>query len=195
MQNATVILTMLVAILAGCSTSPVASLPETESLQPTVAEIATAYPTYRKITDTEVYVNLELAMLCRGANQTEVEAAQIKHGPHANTAILIYMNPPAAEAFKAGARLYPVGAVIVKHKSIHSYRDSASGEWIRGSDNGVGGMVKRPAGFDPAHGNWEYFYFENVTQIESGRINSCIQCHEATKSTDYVFGTWRKTGD
>jgi hypothetical protein len=55
-------------------------------------------------------------------------------------------------------------------------------------------MVKRSSGYDAKHGDWEYFYFENPAKIESGRISSCVQCHDSAKKQDYVFGTWRKTG-
>jgi len=182
-------------LLTGCSTSPGAKSSATNAVEPAIADIAIAYPTYHKVTDKEVYVNPELAMLCRGASQKEVEAARVKHGPHANTAILIYMNPPAAKTFSAGFGPYAVGSVVVKRKSIHGYIDQKSGGWIRNVDSGVGGMVKRSAGYDPKHGDWEYFYFEDVSKIESGRIDSCIQCHESAKATDYVFGSWRKTAD
>ena len=29
-------------------------------------------------------------------------------------------------------------------------------------------MIKRPPGYDPQHGDWEYFYFEQPTTVESG---------------------------
>ena len=76
-------------------------------------------------------------------------------------------------------------------------------------------MIKRADGFDPAHGDWEYFCSAHVPgladdpavaqsavaqvkpagKIESGRIASCVQCHEAAKRTDYVFGTWADPGN
>src|SRR5437667_9992461 len=128
-------------------------------------------------------------MLCRGASKEVVDAARIKFGPHANTGIVIYMNKLAGEAFSTNASVFPVGSVVVKQKSIRGYFDN-EGKRIRDSDTGVGGMVKRAAGYDPKHGDWEYFYFEDARKIESGRISSCVRCHESAKSKDYVFGTW-----
>ncbi len=156
-----------------------------------IAEIAAEYASYHKLTDKEVYVNPALAMLCRGASREEVESARITHGPHANTAILVYMNEPAAQAFSSRTNVYAVGSVIVKQKRIHGYWDRNSGKRVASAENGVGGMVKRAAGYDPAHGDWEYFYFEDKSKIQSGRIQSCVQCHEGAKDKDYVFGTWR----
>lgn len=138
-------------------------------------------------------MNPELAMLCRGASKEEVERARLKFGPHANTGIVIFMNPSAANAFATNGSVYPIGAIIVKQKTIHGYTDK-NGKRIHEPDNGIGGMIKRPAGYDPRNGDWEYFYFEDAKKIESGRITSCVQCHSSAKDKDYVFGTWRKTG-
>ncbi len=51
--------------------------------------------------------------------------------------------------------------------------------------------MKRSAGYDPEHGDWEYFYFEDRKKIESGPIASCIQCRSSAQAHDYVFGNWR----
>src|SRR5580658_1646182 len=67
--------------------------------QPSVSEVAASFTNFSLITKNVVFVNPELAMLCRGASKEEVEAARIKFGPHANTGILIYMNKLAADAF------------------------------------------------------------------------------------------------
>lgn len=92
------------------------------------------------------------------------------------------MNDLAATAFRSGSNAYPVGAVVVKQKHKHYGKDVS----------GVGGMVKRSTGYDPQHGDWEYFYFEDPQKIESGRLASCVQCHDAAKQGDHVFGTWDK---
>lgn len=58
--------------------------------------------------------------------------------------------------------------------------------------NGVGGMVKRSSGYDPNHGDWEYFFIDDVAKIESGRIAACRNCHDTAKASDHVFGTWSR---
>lgn len=181
------IILFLLATLSGFSQSGA----QTNST-PSIAEIAVAYTNFQQITKDVVLVNPMLAMLCRGASKAEVDAAGMRFGPHANTGILVFMNDPAATAFRTNAARFPVGAVVVKQKTVHGYTDK-SGKRVVGN-NGVGGMVKRSPGFDPKHGDWEYFYFENPKQIQSGRITSCVQCHDSAKDKDYVFGTWNKTG-
>lgn len=182
---------LLIALTFGCAKPLPPSTFKLEYSGPSIAGIVANYTNYSKMTEGHVAVNPELAMLCRGATQAEVEAARIKYGPHANAAILIYMNGRAARAFREGVIPYPTGAVIVKEKMLGGYITSDGGLSHDALD-GVGGMVKRAAGFDPAHGDWEYFYFDDKKKIESGPISSCIKCHESAKSGDYVFGAWRK---
>lgn len=55
---------------------------------------------------------------------------------------------------------------------------------------GLGGMIKRPAGFDPEHGDWEYFYANGETHLQSGPIATCVDCHTSASDRDYVFGKW-----
>ncbi|HEY9509035.1 MAG TPA: cytochrome P460 family protein [Verrucomicrobiae bacterium] len=102
------------------------------------------------------------------------------------------MNNQAAAAFRTNAPRFPVGAVIVKQKTVNGYTGNDGKRVVQ--DNGVGGMIKRAPGFDPKHGDWEYFYFENPKKIENGRIASCVKCHDSAKNKDYVFGTWNRAG-
>jgi hypothetical protein len=116
--------------------------------------------------------------------------AHQQHGPHAFCSVNIYMNEVAATAFEQSASPYPVNSVIVKEKWASA--DSPDHIHLQGSNlpDGVGGMIKRPPGYDPDHGDWEYFNFENPNKIESGRISSCVQCHQSAEKTDHVFGNW-----
>lgn len=185
---------MVAAGLAGCSKVPLAAPAAPQAARPTVATIAAEYQSYRKMTESDVFVNPELAMRCIPVTRQQVEAARGKQGPHAHSAIRVYMNEVAASAFARGGAAYPPGAVIVKQKTLLPTWDGKASERGGALENGVGGMVKRPTGFDPAHGDWEYFYFDDPAKIEAGRMGSCIACHKAAKHTDYVFGTWTTRG-
>ena len=187
-------ITLALACIALAGSSRIASdhLPVERATEISVSEVAYNCSRYRKITKEEVLVNPDLAARCVGVSQSTMEAVRARFGPHANAGILIYMNDAAAEAFDKGT-LFPMGAVVVKCKSLHRYR-GGDGKWAQHASKGVGGMVKRAPGYDPWHGDWEYFYFDEPTKIESGRITSCVSCHESAKSTDYVFGTWRRSG-
>ena len=185
------IFVLLAAALSAFSQStPTSSPTKPAGGDPSVSEITASYTNFQRMTKDPVYVNPELAALCRGISKEEVDAARVRLGPHANTAIVIFMNKQAAEAFNTNASVFPVGSVIVKQKTIFGY----PGRLTHGKDEGVGGMVKRTAGYDPGHGDWEYFYTENSLPVRSGPMQSCVQCHTAAKDKDYVFGTWRKIG-
>lgn len=179
---------VLLSSLIACSITAASAQQAPADRPPTVAEIAVAYPSYQKLTEFPVYVNSELAVQCAPTRPAQIDAAKATHGPHAIAGILVFMNEPAARVFAARRGTYPVGSVIVKHKTLGYAMPPPAGP----VSHGVGGMVKRAPGFDPEHGDWEYFYFEDPAKIESGRIGTCVQCHDGAKNTDYVFGTWRK---
>lgn len=149
--------------------------------EPLVREIAESYTHLTRVTKEPVPIDPEFSGACAPAVTVRWEESQQAHGPHAKTSLTIYMNPPAAEAFAARpAKPYPVGSVIVKEKRAFTSQ----------ARDGVGGMVKRPPGYDPQHGDWEYFYFQDPARIESGRIAACVQCHSGAAGRDHVFGDW-----
>jgi hypothetical protein len=184
---------LIVALLVASGCKPSESAQESTATQEVkVQDVARDYARLIAMTPKPVFVNPELAMLCRGASQKEVEAAAKTLGPHAHTSVRIFMNDQAAEAFKQKAQMYPVGSVVVKEKQgLHYW---AKGEGYKGTKthSGVGGMIKRAKGYDPDHGDWEYFYFEDPARIESGKIASCVQCHAGAAEKDYIFGNWAK---
>jgi hypothetical protein len=175
--------------LFGCNPPDDAAGP-TSNDQPDVRDIAKSYHDLKLMTKEPVFVDPGLAMLCRGATQGEVEAARKVSGPHAHTEVKIYMNDRAAGAFGKPKTVYPIGSVIVKEKNALDYWSTTQSHKSVSANDGVGGMIKRAAGYDPAHGDWEYFYFEDSRKIESGKISSCVQCHSGAAGKDYVFGGW-----
>ncbi|MGV3757359.1 MAG: cytochrome P460 family protein [Verrucomicrobiota bacterium] len=156
-----------------------------------VTDVAANFTTYRKMTDRAAEIDPYISFRCSPIMKDEVAEARLEHGPHANTAILVYMNDLAAGTFTNRAQFYPVGSVIVKQKVIKGYYDEKYRQ-LASRSNAVGGMIKRPVGYDPAHGDWEYFYFEKPAKIERGRLATCVKCHSYAQTTDHVYGTWQK---
>lgn len=150
--------------------------------EPLVREIAESYTHLTRVTKNPVPVDPQLSYLCAPAvGAASWDEAKRVHGPHAETTVTIYMTPQAAAAFAGRpSKPYPVGSVIVKEKRAI----------LAQAQDGVGGMVKRQPGYDPQHGNWEYFYFQDPARIESGRIATCVQCHAGAAGKDHVFGDW-----
>jgi cytochrome P460 len=157
---------------------------------PDIQQIAESYRKLNSMLPHAVSVDPAFAAMCRSVSPEEIQEAAQLNGPHARAYVQIYMNEQAAAAFKQASAQYPAGSVIVKEKaSVPEVSDGANPQPAKPSD-GVGGMIKRPPGYDPEHGDWEYFYFENANKIESGRISSCVQCHQSAEKTDHVFGNW-----
>jgi len=91
----------------------------------------------------------------------------------------LYASPAAMPAVTNRLSAFPVGAVIVKEKLADD-----------GKVSGVGGMIKRAAGYNASNGDWEYFYYGKPGEFSSGRLRSCIDCHRAAKTNDYVYSLW-----
>jgi hypothetical protein len=104
----------------------------------------------------------------------------VKNYTHATTGIHVYVNPLADDTIAQKRKVFPAGAVIVKEKL------GTNGVVI-----GVGGMVKRAAGFDPKNGDWEYFYSDKDYGFTVGRLQKCADCHAGAKETDYVISVWK----
>jgi hypothetical protein len=182
-----------VLCLIGCAS------PSGKETEPKVADVIVGYTKYNKMTHHPVSVDPFIMSRCMPTFKEELDVARVKHGPHANAMIFIYMNDLAAGSFTNRTNVYPVGSVIAKQKMIQDYYDEKLKKSVTGN-NGLGGMVKRAPGYDPANGDWEYFYWEEPVvrlspekppELVSGRIASCVQCHAYAEETDRVFGTWR----
>jgi len=172
-----------------------------ESDKPTAVWAAANYQDFERITPTPVLADPTLLMACTTLTQAGIDQQLAKEGPHALTKISVFMNEVAAHAFRAKDPRYPVGSIIVKEKAQSGtgpikgkYRlDGPSGS----ADTlarmaGSGGMIKRAPGYDPAHGDWEYFYFTDPKSVEHGKLATCVECHERARMTDRVFGSWAK---
>jgi len=183
---------LLIPLLSGGPAGPKpAPATQPAGVPSDIWELANTYHDLQRITAQPAQVNWELAALCRGVDQSDIDRARETMGPHAYSTVMIYVNDSAASAFKDHRDQYPVGAVVIKEKKGCFYpRDRRDGEKMISTGDGVGGMIKRDKDFDPGHGNWEYFYFENPQQIEHGKIASCVNCHAAAASRGYVFGDW-----
>lgn len=161
--------------------------------QPLIEQVARNYKQFELLTQEAVCVNPMLATLCIAVSQQHIDEARKQAGPHAHTAIRVFMNDLAAAAFRESAATYPVGSVVVKEKQGMDYfggNDSVDG--LAKTRDGIGGMIKRAPGYEPENGDWEYFYFADPSKIEQGRIASCVGCHRSAAKTDFVFGDWAR---
>lgn len=119
------------------------------------------------------------AALCTVPSNAVAEREKQVTGLHYKASVHLYVNPVAMPTITSRVADFPAGSIIVKEKLADG-----------GKVSGVGGMIKREAGYDTTNGDWEYFYSGNPGEFASGRITSCIDCHRAAKATDYVYSVW-----
>jgi hypothetical protein len=139
----------------------------------------TFYREFTRLTKRPHVVAPLTAALCTIPSQAVVEREKQMTGPHYKASVHLYANPIAMPAITSRITAFAVGSIIVKEKLADD-----------GKVWGVGGMVKREVGYDASNGDWEYFYYGSPGEFSSGRIRSCIDCHRAAKTTDYVYSVW-----
>lgn len=154
-------------------------------------DLARNYERLQLMTDKAVPVDQKIFYLCYSPPIAQAAAkARKRAGPHAMTTLRVFMNDSAAAAFLDSAKRYPARAVIIKEK--RGLYDAGKNKFHDHPETvlGVAGMIKRAAGYDPEHGDWEYFYSDEASKITQGKIASCIECHRQAAKSDYVFGDW-----
>ncbi len=137
---------------------------------------------------------------CR-PNPSAEERRNAPENPHQDSSVLVYLTNHGRDIMATGKGTYPVGAVILKEK-LHlaaganppaanqppnAYNTKASAS-PRDTTELFTGMLKREAGYNPPGGDWEYFVVSGDARklLARGKIDSCIDCHEPYKATDYV---------
>jgi hypothetical protein len=142
-------------------------------------ENATAfYQPFARLTQNPRLVPGRVLTLCRSPLPADYEADRKKTGPHTAAYVHVYANPAAAAAIAKNANEFPEGAVIVKEKLGANKQPTD-----------IGGMIKRAQGYDPANGDWEYFYRQESGQFTSGKLANCASCHNAAPKAQ-VYSAW-----
>ncbi len=165
--------------------------PSPAILSPTAESIARSYRELVRMTEEPISVTPEFFYACvmiNGSGPARTRGVADDVGPHSYNQILVYMNERAATAYRTKALPFPVGSVVVKEKGPFSTADLEGPAKRPGLRPGLGGMIKRPAGYNPDHGDWEYFYVDDSDSLGQGKLESCIQCHDGAAKTDFVFG-------
>lgn len=155
-----------------------ALLAAAEPLTVTKESAGNFYREFKRLTAQPRSVAPLTAVLCRPPDKGILEKERAVTGPHTRVSVHIYANPSAAEAITANAPELPEGAVIVKEKLS-----------LKAAVTDVGGMIKRARGYDPANGDWEFFFFTPGGDFTTGRLANCIGCHSGGKR-DHVFSVW-----
>lgn len=142
------------------------------------------YKDFRRLTKAPELLDSNFTDLCRPVVQP-YEKAKAGLGPHYRASVHYYANPAAAAALTQKQKSLPEGSVIVKTKQADNWHLEEPGK--EPAVSGIGGMIKRKAGYDPVHGDWEYFYADATTPFTTGKLESCVACHTKAKAEDSLF--------
>ena len=154
-----------------------------------VAAAIADYQTWKRRTDQPVALAAEIFSLCRSPSLAEMGFLDSEHGVQQRL-VLDWLNPGAVTAYEHRDTLpFPVGAAIIKEKLVRETTGT-----LALVARGV--MIKRDPGFDPAHGDWEFAYWEPTAGLLTGAVESkhCGDCHLGAQPTDFVFfdQEWRR---
>lgn len=132
---------------------------------------------YVRITDRPFEMHDVTVVACRAPE----DVARNPHKPvNPKTAFCnVYVNAVAKDPMVSGKGIYPEGSIVIKSKLATI--DSREPELFTV-------MQKMAKGYDENHGDWRYSVVDGTSyrQLASGRIDSCIECHEQHKETDYI---------
>jgi hypothetical protein len=144
---------------------------------PTLESAMRDYRSWKQRSSEPQSISSEILALCRLPSSSEQKFTESEHGM--GLYLMDWLNAGAQAGF--AAQPFPRGAAIVKEKLRHD----ASGKLERIA---LGIMVKREAGFDPAHNDWSFGYWQAEDGLRSGAEATahCGGCHAGSK-TDYVF--------
>jgi len=146
-----------------------------------VQTLLDTYRTFSPQTSEPINVSGYIFGLCRLPTLRESEFQASIHGD--GRYLQDWANPLAAQGIAThGTPTFPVGAVIVKEKY--------AGPHVAQADLvALALMIKRGSGFDPAHGDWDYAYYEPALGVvqSTEQTTYCASCHAAAATTDFVF--------
>src|SRR5438270_11407514 len=126
-------LALFVAMLLGASLAKPTTRPAAS--QPAPADIVRDYKSMKRMTTQPVFVGRHFSAMCAMPSPQMIKEDKEKHGPHAQTTMMVYMNDSAAQAFTAKAKTFPVGSVVVKEKSTNRNAEDTK-------PTAIGGMIK-----------------------------------------------------
>lgn len=137
---------------------------------PSLESIFTDYKQWTRLTKEPINVSPFLWTLCRAPNKDE-DALLVS--PHADRFINVYVNT-IGEAMmrKEGARVFPMGSVIVKEKLLGKNDSTAAA---------LGVMIKGEGK------QWEFVYQEKNKVTRGNELPNCQACHAAQAERDSVF--------
>ena len=145
------------------------------SVDPDLTKLS-KYRDWTLVNPTPVQMDKRTAALCAAA----VPQISNTQNPHFDKYISVYVNEQGREPMMTKrVPSFPVGSMIVKEKLTD--KGSKEPELLTA-------MIKRPTGFYPDGGDWEYLVLDGSASkiVERGKLDQCKTCHLLYKHADFV---------
>lgn len=170
-----VVMTLLLSV--ACAPS-FANFNAVQSTTDELKSVVRDYKTWVQMFDAPRNVSMQLMLLCRLPDANEQAYLQSEHAQYF---VQVYVNSVGEKLMRAeNARVFPIGAVIVKEKWK---RDASSAQDPHTTKpSGLGIMVKR-------ENAWQYAYMDEQGAItrDQTELEHCSVCHGAQSERDSVF--------
>jgi hypothetical protein len=156
--------------------------------------IAAREKTLTRVTEKPLSMDAQVAALCRLPLPTDLPEAN----PHRGHFVHVYVTPGQEKTIRTGTGKYPEGTLIVKEKLPNPLSALGRPEnESRALETETGKarqpelftvMLKREAGYNKECGDWEFMVVSGDARqiLARGKLDSCIECHQQYKQTDYV---------
>jgi Cytochrome P460 len=108
-------------------------------------------------------------------------ASEPKEPKHGGSSFgVVWVNEIGRAAMASDKPKFPEGSIVVREKFLT--KDAAQPELLAA-------MIKRPAGFSPKSGDWEYLILDGtVTKVrDRKKKGDCYECHSEHKDRDFTF--------
>lgn len=182
-RHAKLLVIVTVMLLAGCAPLPADEIsvpvPAPENEGPSGSELIEGYRKWTRLNPEPAWLPSRLAILCFAPTARQLELDKVD--PHRDKFITVYVNDLGKKPMTTQLNPnFPPGSIIVKEKL--PAKDSSSPELLTV-------MIKREAGYNPEHGDWEYMAVDGSgKEVKArGRLENCQGCHSTRKETGYVY--------
>ncbi|MCO5297669.1 MAG: cytochrome P460 family protein [Fimbriimonadaceae bacterium] len=134
------------------------------------------FHTWTRVNPEPVEIGYRADALC--VNPSPELRHKAESNPHRFKTITVWVNAQGKRTMMRGGT-FPVGSVIVKEK-----RQEKTGPVELSTV-----MIKRPRGFNPSCGDWEFAVLDRSGEkVQArGKLSTCQACHVEQVKTDYVF--------
>lgn len=140
-----------------------------------IAKESWNYKQWTRINAKPLKMESAISRMCAPASQIR------NNNPHEDKFIVVYVNEIGQNAMMTQRNpQFPQSSIIIKEKLASE--NSTSPELLTA-------MIKREKGFNPAGNDWEFFVLSgDAKSIQAqGKLDNCIACHSAKRSSDFVF--------